>query len=234
MSTPYAPPERVRLAPRTRLSALAAVAVAAPLTRLPPKVLRAVLALASRGARAATAAQASAAREAVVASSLRCAVNGCLQRSIATALLCRARGTWPTWRLGARTTPFGAHAWVEAEGRMIDEPLPDGYYVPLITVGPPTPGSTCRERTAGILRLHHDALSAETDDGAVLLNQRTGDYWQLNHTGVDTLRRLLSGQTPDDAAEHYAAHYDIDPALAHRDILAMTDRLLDAGFLTRT
>jgi hypothetical protein len=238
MSMPYAPPERVRLPLHTRMVALAAIAVAAPLTRLPPKVLRAVLAVASRRARPATAAQTSAARKAVVGSSIRCAVDGCLQRSIATALLCRIHKAWPTWRLGARTTPFGAHAWVEAEGRMIDEPLPDGYYVPLLTVAPPEPDAAPDRRTrtagTGILRLHSDALSAETGDGAVLLNQRNGHYWQLNHTGVDALRRLLAGQSADDAAKDYAAEYDIEPSQAHQDITAMTDQLLGAGFLTRS
>lgn len=238
MSMPFTPPERVRLALHTRVVTVAAIALAAPLTQLPPKVLRAVLAFVSRRARPATAAQASAAREAVVASSIRCAVNGCLQRSIATALICRVHGTWPTWRLGARTTPFGAHAWVEAEGRMIDEPIPVGYYVPLVTVAPPEPGAAPdrRNRTAGngVLRLHSDALSAETGDGAVLLHQRTGHYWQLNHTGVDSLRRLLAGQSVEDAAKDYAAEYGIEVSEARQDITAMADRLLDAGFLTRS
>jgi hypothetical protein len=32
-------------------------------------------------------------------------------------LLCRLRGQWPTWCVGAwRIPPFGAHAWVEADG----------------------------------------------------------------------------------------------------------------------
>lgn len=237
MSTPFAAPERVRLPLRTKLSSLMAIAAATPLTRLPPRLLRPILELASRRARPASAAQTSAAREAIVASSIRCAVNGCLKRSIATALLCRTRGVWPTWQLGARTMPFGAHAWVEAEGTMIGEPVPEGYYVPLITVAPPHPGATRgRWRTTGgtgILRLHRDALTADTGDGAVLLNQRTGHYWQLNHTGADSLRRLLAGQSVHDAAHDYAAEYGIEPSEAHQDITTMTGQLLDAGFLTR-
>ncbi|EQD88249.1 transglutaminase superfamily protein [Saccharopolyspora erythraea NRRL 2338] len=91
----------------------------------------------------ATAGQASAAREQVVSVSLRCAGQGCLQRSIATALLCRARGTRPTWCTGVRTQPFAAHAWVEAEGRLIGEPHPKGHYTPL-TVPPTAAGATGR------------------------------------------------------------------------------------------
>ncbi|MFI7225263.1 lasso peptide biosynthesis B2 protein [Nonomuraea angiospora] len=82
-------------------------------------------------------AEAKAAKDAVLAVSLTClGVHGCLSRSLATALLCRMRGSWPTWCTGVRVRPpFGAHAWVEAEGRAVDEPTPDGYLAPLITVG---------------------------------------------------------------------------------------------------
>ncbi|MEU6180649.1 lasso peptide biosynthesis B2 protein [Streptomyces coeruleorubidus] len=67
---------------------------------------------------------------------LRCAGQHCLQRSIATALLCRFRGVWPTWCTGVRTQPFAAHAWVEAEDQLIGESYPKGHYRPLLTIGP--------------------------------------------------------------------------------------------------
>ncbi|MBW4718142.1 lasso peptide biosynthesis B2 protein [Saccharothrix obliqua] len=136
MSTPCAVPPRARLPWHKKVLPAAAAGVAAGLARLSPKSLRAVMEVVRRNARAATAAEASAARSAVVAVSLRCAVDGCLQRSIATALLCRVRGTWPTWCVGVRTIPFGAHAWVSVDGRMIDEGVPDDTYRPLITIGP--------------------------------------------------------------------------------------------------
>ncbi|MEV7598259.1 lasso peptide biosynthesis B2 protein [Kitasatospora sp. NPDC089797] len=135
-SPPCALQPRARLPLHRRLLPLAAVAIARPLARLSPGRLSTVLGALSTGARPVTAARASAARNAVVAVSLRCAVHNCLQRSIATAVLCRFRGGWPTWQAGVRTTPFGAHAWVEAEGRIIDEPYPDGYFRPMVTVAP--------------------------------------------------------------------------------------------------
>ncbi|MFJ4183975.1 lasso peptide biosynthesis B2 protein [Kitasatospora sp. NPDC089509] len=135
-SPPVALQSRTRLPLHRRLLPLAAVAIARPLARLSPRHLSTVLGVLSTGARPVTAAGASDARGAVVAVSLRCAVHNCLQRSIATAVLCRFRGTWPTWQAGVRTTPFGAHAWVEAEGRIIDEPYPDGYFRPMVTVAP--------------------------------------------------------------------------------------------------
>ncbi|GGV00657.1 hypothetical protein GCM10010260_41530 [Streptomyces filipinensis] len=136
MSIPVALSRRDRLPPHRRVVPLLAVAVARILSRLSPSRLRTVLEFARRRAVPATADQAGAARAAVVSVSLRCAGQACLQRSVATALLCRARGTWPTWCTGVRTNPFAAHAWVEAEGLPVGEPHPAGHFRPLLTVGP--------------------------------------------------------------------------------------------------
>ncbi|GAA0490035.1 lasso peptide biosynthesis B2 protein [Streptomyces sp. NPDC046215] len=122
------PPVRRRLA--ARLAALAARLLAA----LPPRRIRTALTVLRTGAAPATAGQALAAREAVVAVSTRCAGQNCLQRSLATALLCRMGGTWPTWCTGVRTAPFRAHAWVEVDGVPIGEREPPGYYTPTLTV----------------------------------------------------------------------------------------------------
>lgn len=119
-----------------RLAVLSVVAFARVLSRRPPARICRVLRLASRGARPATRDEAAAARRDTVANSAFCAGPlGCLPRSITTALLCRMRGAWPTWQAGVRRhPPFGAHAWVEAEGAAVDEPYPPGFHIPLLTV----------------------------------------------------------------------------------------------------
>ncbi len=137
-------PERGRLPVRRRVVPLLAVAAARPLARLRPARLRTVLEFARRGASPATAGQAATAREQVVSVSLRCAGKNCLQRSIAAALLCRARGVWPTWCTGVRTQPFAAHAWIEAEGGLVGEPHPRGYYRPMLSVPPRSRGNAAR------------------------------------------------------------------------------------------
>ncbi|MPY55798.1 lasso peptide biosynthesis B2 protein [Streptomyces spongiae] len=138
MSTPFALEGAASPTRRRRLAARCAVALARLLAALPPRRIRGVLRLARTGAAPATAAQARAARDAVVAVSTRCAGQGCLQRSLATALLCRFGGVWPVWCTGVRTAPFRAHAWVEADGAPVGEPEPAGYYTPTMTV-PPRP-----------------------------------------------------------------------------------------------
>ncbi|MGW3966097.1 lasso peptide biosynthesis B2 protein [Amycolatopsis sp. NPDC005003] len=121
MTTPATSEPRIALGWRRQVTARVAVGAARLLIRLPPGRLRKALRVISTGARPATAAQALAARQATVSVSARCAGQGCLQRSVATALLCRLRGRWPDWCTGVRTQPFRAHAWVEVDGAAIGE-----------------------------------------------------------------------------------------------------------------
>jgi hypothetical protein len=139
MTSPLALEPRRPLPLGRRLRAMLAVGIAFGLARLTPGKLRAVLEHARRRARPATTAQARTARDAVVSVSLHCAGQGCLQRSIAAALLCRTYGTWPSWRTGVNTAPFEAHAWIEADGHPINETFPPGHYRVLLRVDPLDP-----------------------------------------------------------------------------------------------
>lgn len=136
MSLPMTLEHRSRLPLHQRVLALLAVGVARLLSILRPYQLRRVLELVRRGARPATEVHARAARRAVVTVSLRCAGQGCLQRSIAAALYCRALGNWPTWCTGVRTDPFQAHAWIQVGDQPVGEPHPAGHYRPLLTIPP--------------------------------------------------------------------------------------------------
>jgi hypothetical protein len=122
MTTPMVAEHGARLPWRRQLAPRCAVGAARLLVLLPPSRLHRVLGVLARGTRPAGYAQVARARRSVVSVSTRCAGLGCLQRSVATALLCRARGTWADWCTGFRTEPFAAHAWVEVDGRPVDEP----------------------------------------------------------------------------------------------------------------
>ncbi len=134
-------PEAVFYDPRSaplprRIFAHLAVGTARLLATQPPGRIRIVLGWLRRGAQPATFEQAKAARDTVVAVSLACASReGCVPRSLATILLCRLHGQWATWCVGARRVPpFGAHAWVEADGAPVDEPYPPDYFRTFFTV----------------------------------------------------------------------------------------------------
>jgi hypothetical protein len=134
-------PEAVFYQPRSvplprRIVTRLAVGAARLLATQSPRRIRSALELVRRGAKPATVEQAKEARDAVVAVSLVCAAReGCVARSLATVLLCRLHGQWPTWCVGVRRVPpFAAHAWVEADGVMVGEEYPADYFRTLFTV----------------------------------------------------------------------------------------------------
>jgi hypothetical protein len=122
--------------PRRVLTHLA-VSAARLLATQSPRRIRVVLGWLRRGAEPATFEQARDARDTVTAVSLPCAAReGCVPRSLATILLCRLRGRWATWCVGARRVPpFGAHAWVEVGGIPVGEDeYPPDYFRKFFTV----------------------------------------------------------------------------------------------------
>ena len=134
-------PEAVHYNPRSiplprRVVTRLVIGAAHLLATQPPGRIRRVLGWVRRGAVPATLEEAGTARDTVVAVSLVCAAReGCLPRSLATVLLCRLRGRWATWCVGSRRLPpFGAHAWVEADGVMVGEEFPPDYFRTLFAV----------------------------------------------------------------------------------------------------
>ena len=124
MSMPEAVVHRPRSVPLPRrVLAHVTVSAARLLATQSPRRIRTVLGFLGRGAKPATFDQAKAARDTVTAVSLVCAAReGCVPRSLATILLCRLRGRWATWCVGARRVPpFGADAWVEVDGIPVGE-----------------------------------------------------------------------------------------------------------------
>jgi hypothetical protein len=138
VSMPEAVVHRPRSVPLPRrVLARVAVGAARLLATQSPRRIRTVLGFLRRGAKPATFDQARAARDAVTAVSLTCAAReGCVPRSLATILLCRLRGRWAAWCVGARRVPpFGAHAWVEIGGLPVGEDeYPPDYFRKFFTV----------------------------------------------------------------------------------------------------
>jgi hypothetical protein len=81
------------------------------------------------------------------------------------------------------------------------------------------------------LHLRSDIATTDTDDGLVLLDERTGRYWQLNLTGAHVLHALLDGHHPDHIARDLAIRYRIDPQQAQHDVAALTDHLHAANLI---
>ncbi|MEU6073913.1 lasso peptide biosynthesis B2 protein [Micromonospora sp. NPDC047074] len=113
----------VKVPVMTRLAIRAVVRVARVVSKQKPARLRRFLTAASRGSRPGTYTDVSRARNEILTVSTTCrGSSACLIRSTAVVLLCRLRGSWADWCVGVMAEPpFQAHAWVEAEGRIVDE-----------------------------------------------------------------------------------------------------------------
>jgi hypothetical protein len=82
-------------------------------------------------------------------------------------------------------------------------------------------------------RLRSGVSTAQTDAGMALLDERNGDYFTLNPTGVLVLEALLAGGVPDDAVDRLMVEYEIDRVTATRDVTDLVEALESAKLLAR-
>jgi uncharacterized protein (UPF0261 family) len=82
------------------------------------------------------------------------------------------------------------------------------------------------------MRLRADVSVADTDYGQVLLDERSGRYWQLNPTGVAVVRALLDGADENAAVAVLTSAYEVDEARARQDVSALVAGLRTAGLVT--
>jgi hypothetical protein len=136
MSMPVLPDGRLKVTFVDKLLVHSAVRLARYLSKKSPKRIRTILGKLAKGTRPATHEQARRVHEKVLTvSAYCCGGEACVPRSIAVALVCRIRGTWPEWCVGVLTAPpFAAHAWVEADGEMVNEIIEPEFYRKLFSV----------------------------------------------------------------------------------------------------
>jgi hypothetical protein len=82
------------------------------------------------------------------------------------------------------------------------------------------------------MRFRADVSVADTDYGQVLLDERTGRYWQLNPTGAFIVRHLLDGGDENQAVAALTAEYQVAEATARQDVSALVASLRSAGLVT--
>jgi Coenzyme PQQ synthesis protein D (PqqD) len=81
------------------------------------------------------------------------------------------------------------------------------------------------------LRLRGGVLAADTDYGIALLDEDSGQYWNLNPTGALTLRTLLEGGTHEQAVQALTEQYAVDAETASRDVEELVSELRAAGLV---
>lgn len=82
------------------------------------------------------------------------------------------------------------------------------------------------------LALRAGVSATATDDGTVLLDERSGHYWQLNQSGSVALRSLLAGDTPAQVAQNIADIYAVPLARVIADLHDLLNGLNAAGLVT--
>jgi hypothetical protein len=68
------------------------------------------------------------------------------------------------------------------------------------------------------LKLRSGVFETETEYGIVLLDGDSGKYYDLNGSGATVLRALLSGGTPEQAAQALTQEYAVSLDEATRDV----------------
>jgi hypothetical protein len=74
-------------------------------------------------------------------------------------------------------------------------------------------------------------ITTKTDDGMVLLDQRSGRCWQVNETGALALGTLLDGAGAEGAAQALVAEYEVSSGRAREDVLALVESLRSNGLV---
>ena len=81
------------------------------------------------------------------------------------------------------------------------------------------------------LQLRDGVSAADTDYGMALLDEDSGQYWNLNPTAALALRTLLAGGTPAQAVQELTAQYAVDTGTASQDIEDLVGELHAAGLV---
>ena len=81
------------------------------------------------------------------------------------------------------------------------------------------------------LMLRDGVSSADTDYGTVLLDEDSGQYWNLNPTAALVLRTLLDGGSPAEAVRQLTERYPVDAETAGADVRELVDGLRSAGLV---
>ncbi|MDQ3905612.1 MAG: lasso peptide biosynthesis PqqD family chaperone [Actinomycetota bacterium] len=82
------------------------------------------------------------------------------------------------------------------------------------------------------VRLRADVSTVDTDDGLVLLDERSGKYYQLNSSGAVVLRALLEGGSTEAAVRALCERFPHQTDRIGTDVAAVVAHLRTVGLIT--
>jgi hypothetical protein len=81
------------------------------------------------------------------------------------------------------------------------------------------------------LKLRDGVSTADTEYGMALLDEDSGQYWNLNPTGSLALRKLLAGGTTAQVVQELMEQYAVDAETASQDVEDLLGELHSAGLV---
>ncbi len=91
-------------------------------------------------------------------------------------------------------------------------------------------GTVTQERQG--LRLRADVSTVDTDDGLVLLDERSGKYYQLNSSGAVVLRALLEDGSTEAVVRTLCERFPHQTDRIATDVAAVVEHLRTVGLIT--
>lgn len=132
--------------------------------------------------------------------SLRAWNATCLERALAGWAALRARGADARFVIGVRpgSPQLLAHAWLEVDGRPVDEREDPRATWTVAFAHPGARGRAPKEESMAALRTDPEVILTELHEGTgVLLHLGTKFYYALNRTGVLVWKLVSSGEAVD-------------------------------------
>lgn len=83
------------------------------------------------------------------------------------------------------------------------------------------------------LRNRKHLVVTDTDYGAVLLDTKSGEYWQLNPPGAVIVQTLLDGEGPEEAIKRVTNRFDVGTERATADVHALIEAMRSAGVVEK-
>ena len=76
-----------------------------------------------------------------------------------------------------------------------------------------------------------DQVSSDLGDEAAILNLKNETYYGLNSVAAQVWQLIRTPRTAREVWEAVAAEYDVEPGRCERDVLALLQKLADAGLV---
>jgi hypothetical protein len=83
------------------------------------------------------------------------------------------------------------------------------------------------------MRIAKHISIAETNNGLVLLDGRTGSYWEMNQTGRIVIDAIRQEEPVNDLPKKISAQFDVDTDRAEDDIRSVLAQLITEGLIVQ-